>query len=291
MNTTPGERFEFVPLQELPGVTVCFIERSPRVVNMVHETYTSSIVREGIRAWECNGERLMTQPGIVIAWQPGDVHQCLEAKAISQRGMLVPPHLLEEIADEAGFKGPFDVKIRQLKDPNAYAVQDRFYRNLDGPSTRLERQTLFLEAIRKLLATSFALRASGSSGAPEPQEVERARRHIEKHFLRNIDLAELAEVAGVNRFRLLRAFKARFGCPPHAYLIDRKLARARQLLAKGLSPAEAAADVGFADQSHLTRHFKRFFGATPGTWSGKGSSAAVVARAGRAPASARPGRR
>ncbi|MCP6275069.1 helix-turn-helix domain-containing protein, partial [Klebsiella pneumoniae] len=67
-------------------------------------------------------------------------------------------------------------------------------------------------------------------------------------------------------FRLTRAFKAAFGLAPHAYLVQLRLSRARRLLADGLSPAETAAALGFADQSHLGRWFRRAYGLTPAAY-------------------------
>ena len=72
-----------------------------------------------------------------------------------------------------------------------------------------------------------------------------------------------ARASFFDRFRLSRAFKEAFGLPPHAYLIQLRLARARQLLGRGLAPAQVAADLGFADQSHLGRWFRRAYGVTP----------------------------
>jgi AraC-like DNA-binding protein len=75
-------------------------------------------------------------------------------------------------------------------------------------------------------------------------------------------LAEFT-IAGLNRFEALRAFKKRYGLPPHAYQLCLRISHARRLLLGGASAAEVAARCGFADQSHFTRHFKRFNGVTP----------------------------
>ena len=76
-------------------------------------------------------------------------------------------------------------------------------------------------------------------------------------------LDELSELTGLGQFALLRAFRAETGLPPHAYLNQVRVRRARRLLDRGLTPAEVAACTGFADQAHLTRHFKRVVGVPP----------------------------
>jgi AraC-like DNA-binding protein len=77
----------------------------------------------------------------------------------------------------------------------------------------------------------------------------------------------LAAVAGAaDRFQLARAFRAAYGAAPHAWLVQTRLLRAREMLARGAPPAAVAADCGFADQSHLGRWFRRAYGVTPAAY-------------------------
>ncbi|MGO4760764.1 helix-turn-helix domain-containing protein, partial [Streptomyces sp. 2MCAF27] len=71
---------------------------------------------------------------------------------------------------------------------------------------------------------------------------------------------------GTGPFALLRAFRAAYGMPPHTWLTDTRVRRARRLLEGGAAPAEAAAAVGFTDQPHLNRHFTRIVGVPPGAY-------------------------
>jgi AraC-like DNA-binding protein len=76
----------------------------------------------------------------------------------------------------------------------------------------------------------------------------------------------LAAEAGLSRYQFLRAFTRLTGLPPHAYLLQRRVQHARQLVRRGLPLADVAAASGFADQSHMTRCFVRSLGLTPGTF-------------------------
>ena len=96
-----------------------------------------------------------------------------------------------------------------------------------------------------------------------PLTAQRARDFLHANLERDIGLEDLAQACGIDRFRLTRAFKAAFGIAPHAYLIQLRLARARRLLAQGQTPAEVAVALGFADQSHLGRWFRRAYQLTP----------------------------
>lgn len=93
--------------------------------------------------------------------------------------------------------------------------------------------------------------------------LERVREFITAHRTRHLSLDQLASLAGLSRFHLVRAFSQAFGRPPHAYQLHLQVERARCLLDKGALPAEAASEAGFADQSHFSRHFKKAYGVTP----------------------------
>lgn len=83
-------------------------------------------------------------------------------------------------------------------------------------------------------------------------------------------LADVAAAVGASPTHLVRSFTARFGLPPHAYLVGRRVDEARRLLLAGRPPAEVAAMTGFHDQAHLTRQFRRHVGTTPGRYVRRG---------------------
>jgi AraC-like DNA-binding protein len=76
----------------------------------------------------------------------------------------------------------------------------------------------------------------------------------------------LEAVAGVDRFTLARHFRRALGTSPDRYRTMRRLGLARAAIERGLPLAETAASAGFADQSHMTRQFKRAYGLTPARW-------------------------
>ncbi len=90
--------------------------------------------------------------------------------------------------------------------------------------------------------------------------------HLEEHLTERVTIRELASVAGVEVSWLTRLFHDAVGCSPYQYLLERRVVRAQHLLRAGRSPAAAAAASGFVDQAHLTRHFRRRVGTTPGAW-------------------------
>jgi transcriptional regulator GlxA family with amidase domain len=106
----------------------------------------------------------------------------------------------------------------------------------------------------------------GRGGLP-PRTVRRIREYVDAHLEQNVDLESLARLADLSLYHFARAFKKSVGLPPHRYLLERRIERARELLADTNMPlAQIALAVGFSDQSHLTRRFHESIGTTPSTY-------------------------
>ncbi|WP_431043756.1 AraC family transcriptional regulator [Streptomyces sp. P1-3] len=101
------------------------------------------------------------------------------------------------------------------------------------------------------------------------------RELLDERLLHGVSLDEAAKLVHAHPTHLVRAFTAAFGIAPHQYLMARRVDRARRLLLDGRPSAEVAAAAGFYDQSHLTRHFKRLMGVTPGRYASPPASGAI----------------
>lgn len=112
-------------------------------------------------------------------------------------------------------------------------------------------------------ATAATSTASSAFTGQSDACVDRARDYLHAHLGDDIGLDALAALCGTDRFTLTRLFKMRFGVAPHAYLVQLRLVIARSCLARGEAVAEVAHAVGFADQSHLGRWFRRVYGLPP----------------------------
>jgi AraC-like DNA-binding protein len=102
-------------------------------------------------------------------------------------------------------------------------------------------------------------------GGLPPGAIRRVNDYVETHLSESVDLVELAGVAGLSVFHFARQFKQSAGVTPHHYLVQKRVERAREMLAStNLSLSEIALATGFADQSHFARHFRQMLGITPG---------------------------
>lgn len=141
-----------------------------------------------------------------------------------------------------------------------------FHQASEGKVPRLEQESRLFSVL-----TQFVLRHADTRFSPRPagkerQAVKLVREHLEDNHAENVSLEELARLANLSPFHLVRVFREEVGLPPHAYQVGVRLARAKGLLLRGWPIAQVAQGTGFADQSHFTRRFKRLVGVPPGSY-------------------------
>jgi len=149
-----------------------------------------------------------------------------------------------------------------LDDPVAALGLEAFHRSLWSGTGPLEWESWLVTSLRRL----FDRATMSEPPASEPRGVARAREYLHAHYRESVPLEQLAAVAGLSKYHLVRAFRAAVGAPPHTYQLRLRLTRSLFLLRRGLSLPLVAYKLGFADQSHYTRAFRAEFGTTPGAW-------------------------
>ncbi len=256
-----------------PGVEaleLCSTHAFPR---HAHDQFGLGIIVSGVhRSWSGRGS-VEAEAGDFICVQPGEVHDGLPLAGAPRDWQMLyfaPGQAAPRRA--ASDQGTLEVARPAGHDPALARDFGRLFAALTAPGS----DPL---AADEAMAAVFARLRRRWSGRPIPREpppcaVARARARLDAAVRDGlaasvpvpVRLDELAALEGVSRFQLLRGFVRAWGITPHAYLLQRRGQLARRLLARGLLPAEVAAAAGFADQSHLTRVFRRQFGVTPGRY-------------------------
>ena len=202
-------------------------------------------------------------PGTVLMFNPGEVHAPCPAnsKRWSFRMFYLQEKLLEQLygplsAGNLRFSTPFSL------DPNLGRRILSLHRELEGTIERIEFDCRLLEIFENV-AQRYAEKDKVTPTNAAPQAVSRMREYIHAHAHDEVSLQTLADVARLSTYHALRSFRGTLGLPPHKYLLQVRIERAKVLLQSGHAIADVAANMGFADQSHLTRHFKRIFGVPP----------------------------
>ncbi len=195
--------------------------------------------------------------------EPGEVHRDLRVHApFTLQGAAFAPALIAAAADAMGLRGGIHFKAPgfapgQRATRLAFAMHDALVRE---DATELERASLVAETLAEILGPE-----PGSS-VRAPRAVRRARAFLHEVGAEKITLDDIAERAALDKFHLARAFRREVGLPPYEYLTHLRVARARELLQRGMRVAAAAHEVGFYDESQLHRHFRRIVGVTPGVY-------------------------
>ena len=144
--------------------------------------------------------------------------------------------------------------------PIAAALAD-----LDEPIDDLARAEIAAGIADSLVALGGG-RDRSRPGAIDVRAVGLVRDHLASHAREQTPVSTLEAIAGTDRFTIARHFRRAFGTSPDRYRTLRRLALARTAIESGRPLVQAAAECGFADQSHLTRQFKRAYGLTPARW-------------------------
>ncbi|NHI09975.1 AraC family transcription regulator [Streptomyces sp. KO7888] len=230
-----------------------------------HDEFTVGVTVGGLEVIAYRGGHIRSGPGSIVVLEPGEVHTGGPAApdGYSYRALYASPSLLTDGTRTAALPHFLEPVI---DDPELAAA-------LRAAHTDLARCPDPLEAESRLpwLLTALARRHSTARAAddtvPGGARVARVvRDRLADELLAPPSLAALATDLGLSRYQLLRAFRTATGMPPYAWLAQHRVARARGLLDAGLRPAEVAALVGFADQAHLTRWFRRVLGVTPAAY-------------------------
>jgi AraC-like DNA-binding protein len=226
-----------------------------------HDHYGIGIMTSGAqRSWSVIGQ-VESVAGDVIMLNPGEMHDGVPAGRAARgwKIMYFDPQLIaREVADE--ITGEFVIQP-VARDPRLAREVLRLFGRLERPAAdRLAIEESLVACLMHVMHRHRVGRTVTTCASPS---VAAAIRRLDAAPDAPTSLAELASLSSISRFQLLRGFAREVGTTPHAYLLQRRVTLARQHLAAGRSPGEAAALAGFSDQSHMTRAFVRQFGVTP----------------------------
>jgi AraC-like DNA-binding protein len=257
-----------LPLPDLGGIEVArSVEARMHYPRHIEATFSiGAIEAGGLRAFHRGRVHLMPAGSVGIVG-PEEVHTSDPAERAgswSARGFYPRAEQVALVVSNlAGRRVPTPRFPETVVQDGALwgAIRDACVAAEQG-APALARETLLHRALSLLVTRAGGL-VPEDRPAREPAAVRRARDLLAAMPDGRYGMAALAEAVGLSVDRLTRAFRSAYGLPPHAWHLQHRLARARALIIAGMPIAEAAAATGFADQPHLTRHFRRTYGVTP----------------------------
>jgi AraC-like DNA-binding protein len=267
------EAVSFRRRREIAGIEVRSVENSahdfryytPDFEFLISSGWRGDIVQSRRRA--------LLEPGALVCLRPGDVCSGRMTEPGSRDSLHIEHEVLAALLLEHGVALE-NTRFRfytRMSARLAAAIAKALAVIAPGPTPEEVRSALS-EFVRVLLDEAF-------DDAPHPSaelssarnSADRVKQCLENDPSMNVDLAAVARETGMSRFRALRVFKRWYGLPPHAYQLRVRVGLVQKSLRSGSRPAEAAAEYGFVDQSHLTRHFRRLLGVTPAAYARVGS--------------------
>ncbi|WP_380172967.1 AraC family transcriptional regulator [Kineococcus sp. DHX-1] len=247
---------------DVPGIaevlTARFVEHAYPL--HTHDTWTLLLVEDGAVHYDL--DRRPHDTGRLVTLLPPHVPhdgRAATATGFRKRVLYLDPEALPATAAGRLADAP------ELPDPRLTAAVRELHTRLDVDADPLDvhaRAAVLLDAV-----AAHVLRTPPSPRRDAPL-ARRLRALIDENVVDGVLLADAAARFGVSSAHLVRTFTREVGMPPHAYLTGRRVDLARRLLLTGHRPAEAAVLAGFHDQPHLTRHFRRVLGTTPGRFVG-----------------------
>jgi AraC-like DNA-binding protein len=231
-----------------------------------HDTYAMGFTIHGVQSFRYRGAARTSVPGQVFVLHPDETHdgRAGTSDGFRYRILYVEPRIIHQALGEMHGPLPFVREVTSNDPVLARAIMPAL-EDLESPLEDLQRDQIVL-ALGEALAAADASRARPRSPARHWDAVARARECLDAHLAKGVRSSELETLTGLSRYDLARQFRACLGTSPYRYLVMRRLDRARALIRQGKPLADAALASGFADQSHLTRHFKKAYGVSPGAW-------------------------
>ena len=230
-----------------------------------HESYSFGVTESGAQAFSCRRGRHVSAAGMVMTFNPDDPHDGHAATAggFTYRMVHVWPEFFAPLLGD----GPAWPLFRDpvLDDPAAAAALRQLFFAITGPATSLSVHDRLITAA-SVLGRHASPRAEVTVPASAAHIAAKVRSVIQDCPAADLTAGDLATAAGCSRYAAYRAFTSVYGLAPSDYQRELRIRLARRLLAGGCSPATTAGEAGFADQPHLTRWFRRYYGVTPAAY-------------------------
>lgn len=253
----------------LPGIEAVAADTAFAFGRHMHEQFGLGLIHRGAQKSASGRGVVEAGAGDIITVNPAEAH---DGAPIGEGGrawrmLYIDPAVLLRLARDMAEEGPppaVEFTRPALRSP---AMAGRFGRLFHAMTAQAPGDAGELAAQESLLLVlGGLLQPATQRQGPLPPGISRARARMDDDPAGGSSLDGLAAEAGLGRYQFLRAFAQATGMTPHAYLLQRRIHRARQLIGQGHPLAQAAADSGFCDQSHMSRVFVRSFGMPPGRY-------------------------
>lgn len=251
----------------LPGLEALSCRSSFSFGDHLHSGHVIWINSLGGEHFSVKGSSTILQPGSISIIEAGVVHSnrpCSEGPRCL-RSLYLEEAFFVDLGEKLGLSRAPVLTSRVVTDPVLWRELAILHETIMGGDDDFAVENTILAMFARLLAVCGAAGQVEAAKDRGPR-LQRVADYLREHLDEQVTLESLATIADCSAGHLIRLFRDNVGMTPHGYLTQLRLERARILIAEGLSLPDAAYRSGFADQSHLTRNFRKRYGITPGTY-------------------------
>lgn len=255
-----------MPRSHVAGVEAVEAETTYTFSRHTHETFGIGVIHRGAHRSASGRGQVQAGAGDIITVNPGEVHDGApgDDRGRSWRIVYLNPGLVADAVSDMsqGKTGSYEFSNPVIGDRALARDASRLFTLAISADPGLRWE----ETLLTVLAAAMQSKRDAEEPSSAPAAVAKARDLIDDDPTAPVTLADLARESGISRFQVLRGFTRATGLTPHAYIVQRRIDRARRLIADRVPLASAALAAGFADQSHMTRVFVRKYGISPGAY-------------------------
>jgi AraC-like DNA-binding protein len=226
-----------------------------------HDEFSFGVIDQGRACYKNTRSNHDVGQGATVTINPGEAHSCNPDNEVwSYRMLFIDTAWItqaqRDVCKGHGFDyGSFEQHF--LHDVHSYKTFSALFSLLLVEDNALVAEGVLVEYCAQLFNASAVFESTPIS------DTELAQQMIMDQLDQSVSLTDLCELVELSPFHLIRSFKKRYGQSPHAYQLDQRIKRARLLLKSGWSLASTASALGFSDQSHFQRNFKKRTALTP----------------------------
>lgn len=227
-----------------------------------HDTYAVGVTLEGVQTFDCRRTTYNSLAGQVMVLHPDERHngRAGSAAGFSYYMLYIEPSRIRRAMDLRNL--PF-VSRTVFDDRQLARTVLTAFRSFPEPLSELESDAIIARVADHLVRCSDC-KTQPTRPTPAKRQMEQVKSYLDTEFQRTVSSEELESITGLNRYSIAHQFRLYYGTSPYRYLMMRRLAEARRRIIQGIPIVAVAIDLGFADQSHLTRRFHQMFGLPPG---------------------------
>ncbi|PKF63783.1 AraC family transcriptional regulator [Psychromonas sp. psych-6C06] len=248
-----SEQLPFVEMRQASASTACYHAHS-------HDEFSFGVIDSGVADYQNLNQRLRIGAGDTVTINPADVHACNPHEGDwSYRMLFIKADWVGRLQSEIDEKLSCDYLSFAAvfhRSPDAYQQFQRLFNALQYEQNPLNVETELINYLQRCFFSDVDKKTDLS-------QLSQVKAQIADQLDINHSLTELAKTAGLSRYHLIRSFKQRYGLSPHAFQLDERIKAAKTLLKNGHSLIDTSHQLGFADQSHLQRNFKKRLAVTP----------------------------